>query len=100
MNMKKVLKTLILTCLAVAVSFAALAQQEVKGVVTDEAGEPLPGVAVVIQGTSTGTITNMAATGRRPIGRATITGVARTIRSWRSSRWRNPGPLWTVGCKP
>lgn len=58
MNMKKVLKTLILTCFVVVAGFAALAQQEVKGVVTDESGEPLPGVAIVIAGTSTGVITN------------------------------------------
>ena len=59
MSMKKVLRTLILTCFAVAVSLAALAQQEVKGVVSDEAGEPLPGVTVIIAGTSTGVITDI-----------------------------------------
>ena len=59
MSMKKVLRTLILTCFALAVSFAAMAQQEVKGVVTDESGEPLPGVTVVIAGTSSGVITDI-----------------------------------------
>ena len=59
MSMKKVLRTLILTCFAVAVSFAAMAQQEVKGVVTDESGEPLPGVTVVVAGTSSGVITDI-----------------------------------------
>ena len=59
MNMKKVLRTLILSCFAVALSFAALAQQEVKGVVTDETGEALPGVAIVIAGSSKGVITNI-----------------------------------------
>ena len=40
--MKRFQKTLILTCFTVAVSFAALAEQEVKSVVTDETGETLP----------------------------------------------------------
>ena len=35
------------------------AQQTITGTVSDEGGEPLPGVAVVIQGTTTGTITNI-----------------------------------------
>ncbi len=56
--MKRILRTLILTCFAVTVSFAALAQQEVKGVVTDETGETLPGVTVLVANTTTGVITD------------------------------------------
>ena len=55
--MKKTLKKLILICFAVVAGFSAMAQNQVKGVVTDEAGEPLPGVTVVIAGTSNGTVT-------------------------------------------
>ena len=40
-------------------AFPALAQEiEVTGTVKDEAGQPLPGVNIVVQGTSTGTITD------------------------------------------
>ena len=48
--MKKKLKTLIFTCFFMMVGFNLMAQQEVKGVVTDEAGEPLPGGAPLAQG--------------------------------------------------
>jgi len=41
-----------------AVSFAALAQQEVNGVVTDETGISLPGVTVLVVNTNTGVITD------------------------------------------
>lgn len=37
---------------------AAVQQRTVTGVVTDERGQPLPGVAVVVPGTTTGTVTN------------------------------------------
>ncbi|MDW7693333.1 TonB-dependent receptor [Flammeovirgaceae bacterium SG7u.111] len=39
--------------------FSASAQQTIKGTVSDDTGEPLPGVSVVIQGTSDGTVTNI-----------------------------------------
>lgn len=55
--MKKTLKKLILICFAVVAGFSAMAQNQVKGVVTDETGGPLPGVTVVIAGTSNGTVT-------------------------------------------
>lgn len=35
------------------------AQQTIKGTVVDEGGEPLPGVAVILQGTTAGTVTNV-----------------------------------------
>lgn len=59
MNMKKVLKTLIFTIVVLTVSFTASAQQEVKGVVIDEAGEPLPGVTVLIVESNTGIVTDV-----------------------------------------
>ena len=34
-------------------------QKSISGTVTDEAGEPLPGVTVLIKGTTNGTVTNM-----------------------------------------
>jgi TonB-dependent starch-binding outer membrane protein SusC len=33
-------------------------QRTVSGVVTDQSGQPLPGVTVVVSGTTTGTVTN------------------------------------------
>ncbi len=38
---------------------AVWAQQSITGTVVDDGGEPLPGVAVVIQGTTTGTVTGI-----------------------------------------
>jgi TonB-linked SusC/RagA family outer membrane protein len=35
------------------------AQQSITGTVVDESGEPLPGVAVLVQGTTTGVVTNI-----------------------------------------
>jgi hypothetical protein len=40
--------------------FAEQQQRVITGTVTDEAGEPLPGVTVVIKGTTQGTVTNEA----------------------------------------
>jgi TonB-linked SusC/RagA family outer membrane protein len=59
MSMKKVLKTLFFTYLVFALSLSAAAQQEVKGVVTDETGEPLPGVTVIIVDSNKGVITDI-----------------------------------------
>lgn len=42
-----------------AVAFSALAQRTVSGKVTDDNGESLPGVNVVIKGTTTGTTTDL-----------------------------------------
>lgn len=41
------------------VAFSAMAQRTVSGKVTDDAGEALPGVNVVIKGTTTGTTTDL-----------------------------------------
>ena len=54
---KKILQMLFL--LAVFTT-SALAQKTVTGVVTDDLGEALPGVTVMIAGTSTGTVTNLS----------------------------------------
>lgn len=54
MHMLLVSLTMLLVC-----SFTAAAQVNVSGVVSDETGEPLPGVTVMVKGTSTGTSTNI-----------------------------------------
>jgi TonB-dependent starch-binding outer membrane protein SusC len=41
------------------VSFVAFGQQTVTGLVTNESGEPIPGVNVVIKGTTKGTVTDV-----------------------------------------
>lgn len=52
-------KKLCLLVGAIVMVSTAWAQQNLTGTVVDEGGEPLPGVAVVIQGTATGTVTNI-----------------------------------------
>ena len=54
---KKILSLLFL--LAICVS-SALAQRTVTGIVSDDSGEPLPGVTVVIKGTSQGSVTDQS----------------------------------------
>lgn len=55
------MKKIILFVLTVLVSVtSAMAQKVVKGVVQDQYGDPLPGVAVVVKGTNNGTTTNTA----------------------------------------
>ncbi len=56
MLMKKIFFSLIVSFLAITV---VLAQRTVSGQITDENGEGLPGVNVVIKGTSTGTTTDI-----------------------------------------
>lgn len=55
--MKRIL--LLSLALITALSFGVMAQKTVSGKVTDDTGEPLPGVNVVIQGTTTGTQTDL-----------------------------------------
>ncbi len=52
-------KQLITTLLALLIGVSALAQSAVSGKVTDEAGEPLVGVNVLVKGTTTGTMTDL-----------------------------------------
>jgi TonB-linked SusC/RagA family outer membrane protein len=59
MLMQKMFKSLILICAALTVSLSAMAQQKVSGVVTDDTGEPLPGVTVLISGTAKGVVTDI-----------------------------------------
>jgi TonB-linked SusC/RagA family outer membrane protein len=49
---------MVLTALFFASAQASAQQGTVTGNVTDEAGAPLPGVSVIIKGTTTGTVTN------------------------------------------
>lgn len=55
--MKKV--CCVIFILSVCSSFHAFAQKVVSGKITEEAGETLPGVNIVIKGTTTGTITDI-----------------------------------------
>ena len=48
--------TLIFSVLILSVPLQA---QEVRGTVTDENQEPIPGVSIVVEGTTTGTITDI-----------------------------------------
>ena len=58
--MKSSTKKLLLSlALCLGTVFAASAQTTIKGVVTDETGEPLIGAGVVVEGTTTGTITGI-----------------------------------------
>jgi TonB-linked SusC/RagA family outer membrane protein len=59
MLMQKMFKSLILICAALTVSITVMAQQNVKGVVTDDTGEPLPGVTVIEFGTTRGIVTDI-----------------------------------------
>ena len=52
-------KILLLSTFVCAFAFVAMAQRTVTGSVTDDSGEGLPGVNVVVKGTTTGTTTNL-----------------------------------------
>ncbi len=58
--MKNMLQNLIrklgLAIVSTLVVVTAWAQQSITGTVTDDGGEPLPGVTVLLQGTVTGTV--------------------------------------------
>jgi TonB-linked SusC/RagA family outer membrane protein len=58
-GIKKATRLLMLCFFFVAVSIGAYAQKTVTGKVIDEGGLPLPGVSVVIKGTTTGTVTGI-----------------------------------------
>ena len=57
--MKSLAKKLILAMLCMGAAWNLSAQTTIKGVVTDEEGEPLIGAGVVVEGTSLGTITGL-----------------------------------------
>lgn len=59
MLMKRLINPIILLCVLLAFSSASMAQIKVKGLVTDQSGQPVPGVSVVDKGTTNGTITNL-----------------------------------------
>lgn len=55
----KIQKRLLLVCCAMIAMFTLHAQQiEIKGKITDDTGETLPGASIAVEGTSTGTITD------------------------------------------
>ena len=58
-NFKNLQKPLALLCLLCLLPMGAMAQSIVKGVVNDEAGEPVIGATVKVQGTNEGAITDM-----------------------------------------
>ena len=58
-GVKKALGLLMLSLFLVGVSMGSFAQKTVTGKVIDEGGLPLPGVSVVIKGTTTGTVTGV-----------------------------------------
>lgn len=58
-GIKKAIGFLMLCFFFVAVSLGAYAQKTVTGEVKDEGGLPLPGVSVIIKGTTTGTVTGI-----------------------------------------
>ena len=57
--MRELSKKLYLLLAALLCMSTALYAQEVRGVVTDSNGEPLPGVSVVVEGTTLGTQTDL-----------------------------------------
>ena len=52
-------RILLLSLFSFVVAFAATAQRTVSGTVTDDSGETVPGVNVVLKGTTTGTTTDL-----------------------------------------
>ena len=57
--MKSLAKKLILALLCMGTAWSLSAQTTIKGIVTDEEGEPLIGAGVMVEGTTTGTITGL-----------------------------------------
>jgi TonB-linked SusC/RagA family outer membrane protein len=58
-GIKKAIRFFMMCFFFVAVSFGAYAQKTVTGIVKDDAGIPLPGVSVVIKGTTSGVATGI-----------------------------------------
>lgn len=55
---KYVIKLLLMACLLACTHFTYAQQREVRGMVKDETGQPLPGANIVVKGTTLGTTTN------------------------------------------
>lgn len=53
------MRKLLASVLLIALSFVAFAQQNIRGVVQDEMGEPLVGVFIVVEGTQNGTTSDV-----------------------------------------
>ncbi len=53
------MKRILLTCLSVILAYCAIGQITVTGQVTDESNLPLPGVSILVKGTTIGTITTV-----------------------------------------
>ena len=56
--MKAIYRNLLVALVFLMGAVSAYAQPSVRGKVTDEFGQPLPGVAVLVSGTSNGTMTD------------------------------------------
>ena len=67
--MKKTIQILLLSFCLLSTSLVQAQNQQISGKVTDSNGETLPGVTVIVKGTSNGTVTNVD-------GEYSITGVA------------------------
>jgi len=52
-------KRLLLLLMFIASLSVAIAQKTVTGIVTDESKSPLPGVSIVVKGTSVGTVSDV-----------------------------------------
>lgn len=59
MVVRRLRLVLMCMCLAIGVNVTAFAQINVSGTVSDESGDPMPGVNVVIKGTNTGQVTDL-----------------------------------------
>ena len=57
--MQSLAKKLALVLLSLGAAWSLSAQTTVKGIVTDQSGEPLIGAGVLVQGTTTGTVTGL-----------------------------------------
>lgn len=57
-NRKRSIKSLMMVCLTMLLSSSAWAQTQVSGTVKDSEGAPIPGVTILVKGTSNGAITD------------------------------------------
>ncbi|RAW02438.1 SusC/RagA family TonB-linked outer membrane protein [Pseudochryseolinea flava] len=69
-TLKKTIQFLLMGCLLLITAYSVNAQNTIEGIVTDSVNTPLPGVNVLIKGTTTGTVTN--ASGQFTLGAAGV----------------------------